>query len=84
MQRTWRTAACAFILTLTVLLLPLGCLGAELASRTMLGVPLALDAAAMHRRTEAAVDTLCERLPPRLTLPLLLFRAEAALIESIV
>ena len=83
MPRTWRTAACAFILTVTMLLLPFGCLGAEVATRTMLGVPLTLDAAAVHRRTEAGVDTLCERLPPRFAGVLWVFRAEAALIDMV-
>lgn len=80
-KRTWRTVTCAFILTVTVLLFPFGCLKAELATRTALGTPLALDAAAVHRRTETLTDTLAERLPPRLAGVVWLVRAEKALME---
>ena len=80
-KRTWSRAACAFILTVTVLLVPFGCLKAELSTRAMLGTPLTVDAVALHRRVDETVDTLCETLPPRLALPLLLLRAELTLME---
>lgn len=80
-KRTWHAAVCAFILTVTVLLVPFGCLKAELATRTMIGTPMTVDAATLHRRADETVDTLCETLPPRLALPLRLLCAELLLME---